>query len=132
MTSRMGPPPGSDFRYEKVQKPKKLREIPQYLRILLGGFFHRLFYIFGLVWKADPVSLIVLLLIAIFNGFMPVISSLISKEILNELQGIIEQTALGRAVGSFWGSTILFLLIFFFTLKILQRVSTDSATPLHE
>ena len=122
MTSRMGPPPGSDFRYEKVQKPKKIREIPQYLRTLLGGFFHRLFYIFGLVWKADPVSLIVLLLIAIFNGFMPVISSLISKEILNELQGIIEQTALGRAVGSFWGSTILFLLIFFFTLKILQRV----------
>lgn len=116
-------PPGG-FRYERVAPPKGLRDLPRYLKELLGGFFYRLFYIFGLVWSTGPWILIILLLIAIFNGFMPVISSLISKNILNELQTIIEHTTLGQAVGSFWGSTILFLLIFFFVLRIIQRVVT--------
>ena len=102
-----GPPPGMNFQYEKVAKPKGLRDVPRYLRELLGGFFYRLFYIFGLVWQTSPAILIVLLLIAIFNGFMPVISSLISKSIINELQTVIEKTAVGSAVGDFWGSTIL-------------------------
>ena len=122
MTPNMGPPPASNFRYERVQKPKSVRDVPRYLHELLGGFFTRLFYIFGLIWQTNPWILIVLLLIAIFNGFMPVLSSLISTQILNELQTIIEATALGHAVGSFWGSTILFLLIFFFIFKVLQRV----------
>ena len=117
-----GGPPPIGFQYERVEKPKGLRDVPRYLKKLIGGFFYRLFYIFGLVWKSSPVILVTLLLIAIFNGFMPVISSLISKSILNELQLIIEKTALGEAIGSFWGSTIVFLIIFFFSFRILQRV----------
>ena len=117
-----GPPPGRNFQYERVEKPKGLRDLPRYLKELLGGFFYRLFYIFGLVWHTSPAILIIMLLIAIFNGFMPVVSSLISKSILNELQTVIEKTALGGVAESFWGSTILFLLIFFFSFRILQRV----------
>ena len=122
MGPRYGGPPVGGFRYEKVARPKNLWDVPRYLRELLGGFFFRLFYIFRLVWNTSPLITIVLLLIAVFNGFMPVISSLISKSVLNELQTIIEKTALGEAVGSFWGSTIVFLLIFFFSFRILQRV----------
>ncbi|MBQ9760672.1 MAG: ABC transporter ATP-binding protein [Clostridia bacterium] len=110
------------FQYEKVAPPKGLRDLPRYLKELLGGFFFRLFYIFRLVWNAGPWTTVILLLIAIFNGFVPVITSLLTTEILNELQTVIEQTALGKTVGSFWGSTILFLLIFFFLFKIFHRV----------
>ncbi len=112
----------TQFQYEKVAPPKGVRDLPRYLRELLGGFFFRLFYILRLVWKSGPGSLILLLFIAIFNGFVPVISSLLTTEILNELQTVIENTALGKPATSFWGSTILFLLIFFFLFKILHRV----------
>lgn len=112
----------AQFQYERVAPPKGLRDLPRYLRELLGGFFFRLSYILRMVWKSSRGALILLLLIAIFNGFVPVISSLLTTEILNELQTVIENTALGRPATSFWGSTILFLLIFFFIFKILHRI----------
>ncbi len=112
----------AQFQYERVAPPKGLRDLPRYLRELLGGFFFRLSYILRLVWKSGRGALILLLLIAIFNGFVPVISSLLTTEILNELQTVIENTALGRPATSFWGSTILFLLVFFFIFKILHRI----------
>lgn len=121
-------PGGFRYQYEKVATPKGIKDLPRYLKELLGGFFYRLFYIFKLVWSSGPWTLITLMLIAIFNGFMPVVSSLITTEILNELQTIIENTALGKAAESFWGSTILFLLIFFFIFKILHRVMSRIST----
>ena len=51
MTGSMGPGPGpgSNFKYERVSPPKNIRDVPRFLRELFGGFFYRLFYIFGLV-----------------------------------------------------------------------------------
>ena len=34
---------------EKPAKPKNLKEISAYLKKIFGGFFSRLFYIYGLV-----------------------------------------------------------------------------------
>ena len=39
------------FNYQKVTPPRSLKDIPRYVKELLGGFFYRLFYIFELVWK---------------------------------------------------------------------------------
>lgn len=69
----------------KPRKPKKISEIPGYLKKVFGGFFKRLFYIFGLVWEAKPILLFVMIFMAIFNGVMPVVGSYISAYLLNSL-----------------------------------------------
>ncbi len=117
------------FNYQKVAPPKSLRDLPRYLKELLGGFFYRLFYIFELVWKTGPWILFALLFIAIVTGIMPVLGSIISKQILNEMQVVITDRAIGNLLGDFWTSNIMFLLIFLFTYRILNRVvgSLESA-----
>lgn len=107
-----------DFQYEKVAPPAGIRDVPRFFRQLIGGFFYRLFYIFGLVWKTAPWILFVLLLISLFSGIMPVVGSFISREILNEMQNIV---TLG-STGDFWASEILYLLIFLFVYRIGTRV----------
>jgi len=114
-----GPP--SRYQYERVASPKGLSDVPRYLKELLGGFFTRLFYIFGLVWKTGPWILFFMSFIAIFNGIVPVISSLISKNILNELQNIIELHVTKQSV-EFWGSAVMFLIIFLFVFRILNKI----------
>lgn len=111
-----------DFQYERVAPPKSVRDIPRYLKELLGGFFYRLFYIFSLVWKTGPWILFFMLFVSAFTGIMPVVSSLISKDILNELQDMVTARALGEILDDFWGSQIMFLLIFLFIYQILNRV----------
>ena len=102
----------------KVAPPKGVKDIPRYLKELLGGFFSRLAYIFKMVWNTGHWILIAMVLISLFNGVMPVVGSLLSKEILNELQLIIstEEPVL------FWGSMVMFLLIFWFVYRILLQV----------
>lgn len=69
----------------KEPKPKKLREVPGYLCRVISKFFYRLFYIFGIVWDTSPWILLFFVFMAIWNGVNPVISSLIGRELLNEL-----------------------------------------------
>ena len=116
-------PPGQ-YQYEQVEKPKSLGDLPRFLKELLGGFFSRLFYIFGLVWKSGPVYLFLMCFVALFEGVMPLVGALLSREILNHLQDVITETALGRVFdeAAFWGSMVLLLLIFFFTYKILNKI----------
>ena len=85
MGPMMGPPPGSATDKLKEPKPKSLKEVPGYLWRTVSKFFYRLFYIFRLVWEARPWILFVMMFMAIFNGVMPVISALISRELLNRL-----------------------------------------------
>ena len=117
------------FNYKKVAPPKSLSDIPRYLKELLGGFFYRLFYIFSLVWSTAPWILFALLFIAIVTGIMPVLGSIISQKILNEMQVVITDKAMGQILGDFWSSNIMFLLIFLFVYRILNRVvgSLESA-----
>ncbi len=114
------PPPGSRFQYAQIRPPKNLADLPRYLRELLGGFFVRMAYIFRLVWKTGPWILFAMLLIAVFQGVMPVVGSKISQYVLNELQSSFGTFTGGLA--SFLGTTVFFLLVFMFTYNILTSV----------
>ncbi len=113
--------PDGRYNYDRVPRPKKLKEVPDYLKKLLGGFFHRLFYIFALVWKTGPWILISMSIIALVIGLLPVTGTLISKEILNSLQVIIEERVTGSPV-DFWGSAVMFFIILLFTQRLLNRI----------
>ncbi len=69
----------------RVPKPKSVKEVPKYLKELLGSFFSRLFYIFKLVWETKRSLLFLMVFMAVFNGVMPVIGSLIGARIMNKL-----------------------------------------------
>ncbi len=109
------------YDYKKVPPPKGVRDIPRYLKELLGGFFSRLFYIFKLVWRTGPWILFFMLSISIFNGVMPVIGALISKNILNEMQAVLALQKEGNEV-AFWGSMVMLLLLFLFAYRLLTRL----------
>jgi len=124
-----GYPPMKGNDDKRVPPPKSLGDVPRFLRQLIGGFFSRLFYTFSMVWKTGPWILITLMLIAIFQGVMPVIGALISKEILNELQVVISDRVTVELSGSayiatFWGSMVMLLLIFYFLYRILNQIIT--------
>ena len=128
MVPMMPPPPRRDD-VPRVPPPKNIADVPRFLRELIGGFFSRLGYIFALVWRTGPWILFVKSFIALFQGAMPIVGSLISKEILNELQKIIADQATSGAgadfsawAQSFIGSTVMFLLIFLFTYRILNNI----------
>lgn len=74
-----------EFENVKPKKPKNLKEIPAYLKKLISSFFSRLFYIIKLVWESSHALLLMMVFMAIFNGVMPIVGSLIGKELLNKL-----------------------------------------------
>ena len=79
----MGPgmrPFGNKPNENRVEPPKSLRELPRFIRELLGGFFKRLAYIFKMVWETGHWIFASLLICAIFSGVVPVISSIICLE----------------------------------------------------
>ena len=79
----MMPPPMRAPR--KTERPKSIKELPKYLCTLMKGFFSRLFYIVSLVWDAKKSLLILLAGFCILEGFYPVITALISAELLNQI-----------------------------------------------
>lgn len=117
------------FEYERVKAPSGLRDLPRYLKALLGGFFSRIFYIFKLVCKTGPWILFSMLFLAILNGILPIVGSLISQRVLNALQ---ENFGLFDAgIGAFIGSSVFFLLIFMFAHRLLSGiVSTFNSSML--
>lgn len=78
----MGRPPWEQRDKLKPKKPENFRDLPRYIKEVVGGFFYRLFYIFKLVWEARPWLMFVLAFMALFNGVMPVIGSIISSNLL--------------------------------------------------
>ena len=90
MGPRFGPPPNSDMNDRlKEPKPKSFKEIPGYLKRVIGKFFFRLFYISKLVWEAKPSLLLLMIFMAFFNGISPVIGSLISANLITKLANAI-------------------------------------------
>ena len=67
------------------KKPENIREVPDYLRRVIGNFSRRLFYMFKLVWDTKPWILFAMVFMAIYHGVSPVISALIRAELLNKL-----------------------------------------------
>jgi len=117
-----GPPGPMNANYQKVPPPKSIGDLPRYLGELLGGFCYRLFYIFKLVWRTGPWILAVMSFIALFQGIMPAVGSIISKNILNQLQSDYNLATGDETLAEFLGSAVFFLLIFLFSYRILNRV----------
>ena len=108
------------YEHEKVPPPKNIKDVPRYLRELLGGFFIRFGYIISLVWQTGPWILILMSLIALFQGLTPVIGSIISKEIINELQTTLQNGSANY--GDFLSSSVFFLIVFFFIYKFARQI----------
>ena len=89
----------------------------------LHATLYRFMYSFGLVWKSNPMILLCMILVAIVQGIVPVISSLISKQILNSLQLIVVSRAAGEVVTDFSESKVLFFIIFLFLFRTLNRLA---------
>ena len=106
-------------RAEGAKPPSSLRDVPRYMRELIGGFFYRLWYIIKLVWETSPAILFALVLIALFNGVMPPIVSIVSSRILNELQ---LSFSVDTGSVAFFASPIFGLLIFLFAYRILNAI----------
>lgn len=130
-----GPPPVGEPKYERVAKPNGIGDVPRYLFELISGFVKRLTYIVKMVWNTGHWILITLVAVALLEGIMPIVGSLISKEILNELQKVIASQSISQTLGIsytavFWGSMVMFLLIFYFIYRILNQIVTrvNSAT----
>ncbi|WP_305768519.1 ABC transporter ATP-binding protein [Candidatus Epulonipiscium viviparus] len=69
----------------RIEPPKKLKEVPAYVKEMFVAITGRMSYIIKLVWEANPGIIFVMMFMTVFNGLMPVTGSLIGKEILNAL-----------------------------------------------
>ena len=88
------PPPGDPRKLnEKLKEPtpKSLKEVPGYVYRVVKSTLSRLFYIFKIVYKTRPWILIVMVLMAIFDGVMPTVSIMINAQLLNGLSAGITQ-----------------------------------------
>ena len=106
--------------YERVPVPKNMKDVPRYLKQVIGGFFVRFAYIVKIVWKTGHWILFMLSFIALFKGLTPVIGALISQGILNELQQVIKIGGLSK--NSFWSSAVFYLLIGLFVYRIILEI----------
>ena len=101
----------------KPKKPKKIKEIPAYLKELISGFFGRLFYIFQLVWETKKWIFFAMMLVSVLKGVLPVVGALISADLLNALaQAYLGEVALG---------SIIYLLIFQFVYIFINKIMTN-------
>ncbi|MBO7407042.1 MAG: ABC transporter ATP-binding protein [Clostridia bacterium] len=80
-----GGPDNSVLDQYRVPRPKNIKEVPHFLKEVIGAFSKRMLYILKLVWEASPGILFLMAFMAVFNGVMPVVGSLIGKELLNRL-----------------------------------------------
>jgi len=106
-------------REEKVPKPTSLKEVPGYLKTLVGGFFHRLFYMYRLVWDASPWVLFLMIFMSVFNGVTPVIGATIRAELINSLAdayvGMVDFPTIRRL--------LVFLFVYNFAIRIVHTVN---------
>ena len=139
MNHSFGPPGDPRAMIEKLKepKPKSIKEVPSYLKKVVGGFFSRLFYIVKLVWEARPALLFLMVFMALFDGVMPVVGSLITANLLNKLYIVLTHLAIYGEPASF--SIILsplilqFAFLFFRSLvgnvnTIINRTSAEVVT----
>ena len=115
--------------------PKSFREIPHFLKALLSHFGARFFYIVKLVWETRKWILIAMAIIAVLQGVLPIIGSLISAELLNRLAdayvtGTLTsyQPTFAEVLGSpaFAGILVILVMqmVYLFARKVLETVNT--------
>ena len=116
--------PPKMFQYEKIPKPKSLREVPAYLKKIISGFFSRLVYVFKLVHETGKWIFAALTAVTVLQGIIPVVLTYVSKFLLNTLQTMHGK---GSGIGEFTTfrfstENILFLIIAMSALGILNTV----------
>lgn len=125
MFGPMGGPPPEMKERQKEPLPKHFNEVIPYIKKVWGGFFKRLFYIYKLVWETRPWILFVMLAIAVFEGIMPILGALISKDLLNAIvDGVTNQ-----AENSF--NAILYLLILQFVYIFVTRLVSSISSMIN-
>ena len=113
-----------------LEKPKSLKELPRYWLTRAKGFFTRLFYIVGLVWRAAPLMLVFMVLLCILDGVLPVVGAYISRDLLNEIAALISDKLGGTlsedAFVALSPLIFLFILnfIYLFARKLLTRLNS--------
>ena len=88
----MGPPPGPPRGGNDKWKeplPKNIREVPAFLKTIIGGTVHRMGYVFHIVWDTRKWILFVMMFMTLYDGIAPVIHSLIHAALLNALADAI-------------------------------------------
>lgn len=119
----------SSYQHSRVKPPENIKDIPRYLGELLGGFFTRFLYIVKLVWKTGWWVLFSLSFVAIFKGVAPIIGALISQNILNGLQSVIQTGSF--SADAFWNSSIFYLLIFLFVYRLSVTVINNVSSAVN-
>ena len=77
-----GAPPGATMRDKlRAKPPKNLKDVPRFLKEVIGGTFSRLFYIFRLVWECRPAMLIFMVFMMLYDGIMPTIGTMITANL---------------------------------------------------
>ena len=115
--------------HKRPEPPKSLKDLPRYLNEVFGGFFKRFFYIIKLVWETGWWIPVILAFVALFRGVTPVIGSLISQNILNSLQDVIQAGYLPES--EFWSSGIFYLLIALFAYRLLILVVNNISSAIN-
>ncbi len=112
--------PVKAFDYGDITPPKNLKDMPRFLKELFGNFFCRFSYILKLIWGSGKWILILMSLICLIEGFLPLAGSLLTKEIVNELQ----RSFTSAAIVNFIGSRVFYLIIFLFIYRIVNTAIT--------
>lgn len=73
----------------RVPPPKSIKEVPKYLKEVVGSFLKRLFYIYKLVWEAKKSMLLAMSFMALIDGVLPVVGAAISAALINTLAGVV-------------------------------------------
>lgn len=84
-TSFFSPPQGAVNDKQKEPRPQRLRDIPAYIKKIIGGMLSRIVYIFRLVWEAKRSLLLAMIFMTLYNGFMPMIGTLITANLLGKI-----------------------------------------------
>ena len=93
----MGPPPGTPRGGNDKWKdplPQNIREVPPYLKKIIGGTIHRMGYVFRIVWDTKKWILFVMMFMTLYDGVAPVVHSLIHASLLNALADAIVNRSL--------------------------------------
>jgi hypothetical protein len=70
----MGPPPGAPRGVNDKWKeplPQNIREVPGFLKKLIGGTAHRIGYVFGIVWDTKKWILFVMMFMTLYDASRP-------------------------------------------------------------
>jgi ABC-type multidrug transport system fused ATPase/permease subunit len=107
----------------KEPKPESIKEVPGYLYRLITKFFHRLFYIFRLVWDTKPWILLYMIFMAIFNGVTPVIGAKIGADLLNALASAYVSATQGHFEFDLVMKILIIRFAYNFTTGLINRIS---------